>query len=64
MPWEARECSVTGDVYEDGRAHGYGCPHHTDLGKRTQTQLVNYYPSEVNSRTAVIAAVSVASIKK
>lgn len=44
MPREARKCSVTGDVYVDARAHGYGCPHHTDLGKCTQTQLLSYYP--------------------
>jgi len=48
MPRQVRKCSVTGDVYENDRQHGYGCPHHTDLkrngGKCTESQLVSYYP--------------------
>ena len=47
MSREMRRCVVTGDVFPDGRKHGYGCPHHTDLrengGRQTQDQLRNYY---------------------
>lgn len=50
MPREMRRCFLTGDVYADGRRHGYGCPHHTDLkrngGKQTETQLRSYYPGQ------------------
>lgn len=47
MSREMRRCTVTDEVFSDGRKHGYGCPHHTELedngGKQTQTQLLNYY---------------------